>query len=247
MGPLIVFINRSTLASDAECALMTAGCDLQLRQDVKPAWEADLRARNLPTDPEVRFARATDPIPKGSWPIYVLDDADQLGYLGWHSVDDRGVPFGRIFVRAARNARWPLSVLGSHEAAEALADPFVDVYREGYALESADPVEGDRYTVYVGATESEDGDEPGDPGVPVQVSNVVTPAWFKGSTPAGAVLDVMGRCTRPHEVRPGGYVMTQSAAAATVFGAGYPDWRVGAKLEPGSRTWRRAEALRGGD
>lgn len=241
----IAFANKSTVATDAECSLMAMACDAQLRQHVAPAWRADLEARGLPTEPACRFYGRDEKIPATAWPIYVLDDADMQNALGWHSVDDHGRPFGRVFARDARNARWPLSVVGSHEACEAFCDPLVNIYREGYALEVCDPVEGDTYPIIVTlGGNDEDGDD-GTPGVrkTVRVSNVVLPSWFVGTTQRGTPVDYMGKARGPHQITPGGYVMT--AGAVSAFSAGYPDWRVGTKLEPGSRTWRRANALRG--
>ena len=72
------------------------------------------------------------------------------------------------------------------------------------ALEIADPVENDSYTV--GARK-------------ISVSNFVTPAWFDPSAAEDAKFDHLGKVTKPFQMTKGGYVaLLQEGRVKQVFG-----------------------------
>src|SRR6185369_7456293 len=78
--------------------------------------------------------------------VEIVDDIDQPGALGFHSVDLVGRPYVRVLAQGAAT-----SITLSHEFIETLIDLFCDQWMprpDGtqVAKEVADPVEGDAYT-----------------------------------------------------------------------------------------------------
>src|ERR1043165_1231956 len=81
---------------------------------------------------------------------------------------DWGLPLGKVFVRTTLSSKNLVSVTASHELAEMLADPAIDLAAEApdgtfYAYEVADPVEDETFQVA---------------GIPL--SNFAYPSWFEG-------------------------------------------------------------------
>src|SRR5204863_394671 len=152
---------------------------VQLRRDVKPAWGLDHAEAAFFLDKRS---------PPDAWPIHILNDADQLGFLGWHSVDDRGRPFGRCFWRAAVAAGWPISRLMSHEAVESCVNSLLDRVIHGWPVEVCDPVEADHYTI--GGLRAEDDERRDRPAV--EVSSFVLPDWYDDATPPHRRTDFLG-------------------------------------------------------
>jgi len=226
---LIGVVNKSTLVSDQDAYAMTVLVNHQLRHDAAPAYD------RLP--PLVRYFGATSSAPAGTFIIGILDNADQAGDLGWHTLG-----YGRVFAKpvlqAGGNALTDtLSVCSvlSHEALETFGDLYANDWSDlgnctCYAKELADPVESDSYQLTVAA--------PGGDQVTGTVSNFVLPSWFdlEGTGP----YDQMGLLTQPFEVRPDGYVVAMTDGYTTEqWGEKYPAWRKATKASPSSRTSRR--------
>ena len=183
-------INKSTLVSEDDVKRWTAACARQIAEHVAPAYGM--------RPVRVQFLSAASHAPAGAWVITVLDDADQAGDLGWHTEDNSGRIYGRVFARPCLDYNVPVSTTLSHEIVETFCDPDVDQWRDtgnGYsvAYEACDPVEGNSYMI-------------GD----VAVSDFVTPGWYK----SGSVrthwrepqVDVA-----PLGLAPGGYVVRKWA------------------------------------
>lgn len=173
--------------------------------------------------------------------IYLLDNADQADALGYHSEDDHGVTYGRVFAVDCQTNGVPVPSCLSHEVLEAIADLNVDRWvsrADGveYALEVCDPVESDTYI--------------GGDGVPL--SDYVLPAWFDDTPPAGARFDRLGKLTGPFTLSRGGYAITLAQGQIRqVFGdrAHYDSlsgWRHTTKTHPLARTARRLAEVAGG-
>jgi len=134
-------------------------------------------------------------IKKGTWGLVFLDDADQADALGYHDLTPQGLPLGKVFVRTTISSKNLVSVTASHELAEMLADPAIDLAAEApdgtfYAYEVADPVEDETFQVA---------------GIPL--SNFAYPSWFEGfRKPRSDKFDELGTCKKPFEIRPGGYM-----------------------------------------
>lgn len=215
---------------------MARACASQLRLHVAPLW-------NKTAVPVVFLSRKED-APPGAWVLGLLDDSDQAGALGWHSVSEDGLYYGRIFVRpvldnggnALTNKKLSVASVASHEVVELFCDPACNLYAEAdanteYAVEACDPVEATSYPVSVD-------------GIKVQMSNFVTPRWFDPFSPPHTRLDYVGELTDPFTMSPGGYVIKKINGQVTQeFGRKYPDWRRGMKASPLARTMRRLTSV----
>lgn len=224
---MITVVNLSTRVADTDVALMVRACAYQLRMHAAPVW----RINPMPVVYSITEATA----PPGSWVIGIFDNADQAGALGWHS-EDGGVAYGRVFAgpvfdNGGDTLTKPLSVASvlSHEVLETFINPTCRLQADrgdgvAIALEVADPVESDSYAIGVS-------------GIPITVSNFVTPGWFDPQS--HGPFDRMALCHEAFEVRPGGYqIEIIEGESQAVFGAEYPEWRKDTKHSELARTSR---------
>jgi hypothetical protein len=227
--PTISVVNESTVVSDADLALWTEAVQRQINEHLKPIW--DLGATlNI-----VSGRTALDP---KDWWLVVLDDSDDADDLGYHEVNPKGQPLGKVFARSDLNCGATVSNTFSHEVLEMLGDPSIvgctlnSAGTRVYANENCDACEADQfgYTITVAGTD-------------VLVSDFVTPEWFNDnpSAPVDRVFDYGQHCSAPFQVLPGGYC---SYMDLTQAGTGWQELTVDgrniAACEPtGSRLDRR--------
>lgn len=196
----ISVVNQASSVSGDDFGAALAAVQAQVTEDFAPAWGVAARFEELhapPGDPHA-VTRET---------IFVLDDADQAGALGYHELGAAGVPVGFVFARTARAAGEDWSVTLSHEALEQLVDPWGDYLVDvadaagnpvGVALEVCDACEGESYPkAGVGPD--------GKPGPARPVSDFVYPAYFRRG-PTSGPLDFLGRVKAPLTILPGGYL-----------------------------------------
>lgn len=219
----IYVVNSSTLAADDAVREWTAACALQLERDVAPYWH------RRPV--RVQFLDAPEHAPRGSWVIGVLDDADQVGDLGWHT-DDGGRVYGRVFLRPCVQYDVPPSTTLSHEIIETFCDPAVDRWAdsgEGWEtpVEACDAVESGSYEING-----------------VAVSDFLFPRWFRPRS-LGA-MSFCGTVKAPFTLAPGGYMVRRfpDGTEDQVFGDKARRGFISAKRSPLSRTVRRTGAVR---
>jgi hypothetical protein len=192
-------INDSTVVTDAQVQEMWKAVKNQMFYHVCPAW-------NRPFMDSVFVAKGGT-TPADCYPIYILDNADVAGALGYHTEDPGGSVYGRVFaetVLAATgsilNGSLSVSACLSHEAIEFFIDKHCDLWAQYdqthmVAYEACDPVENDSYNVK-GMTQE------------VAVSNFVLDAWFDAqSTAAGTQWDYMKTTTGPLKMSSGGYIV----------------------------------------
>lgn len=231
--------NLSTLVTNEDVYLMTALVDRQLREHVAPVW-------GLAPPTVVYLAKAAE-FPYDAI-IGVLDNADQAGDLGWHTEGSDADVYGRVFAQpvlqnggnALTNALSVCSVL-SHECIETLGDAACNRWAQRadgtmVAVELADPVEGDSYTVTISSAAEV---------VAGTVSDFVIPDWFNPDAGEGKT-DWLGLVTAPFQVRDTGYVIEMAAGSTTVteqWGERYPEWRKATKATATARTVRRDPQL----
>jgi hypothetical protein len=180
LHPVITIVNESTIIDDAAVERAIIALQHQITYHFEPHWNAGASLLFEPT-----------PNPK-TWNLFVLDDSDQAGALGYHDFDP-GRPVGRVFAKTDLKYGLSWTVTASHELLEMLADPDVSrcyqtANQRFHALEVGDPVEAD-----------EDGYEIDG----VLVSDFILPTWF-GQGETGR-LDYRGLLAKPLELRPGGY------------------------------------------
>lgn len=235
---LVTVQNHSTLISDADLALAVKAVAHQVQYDVAPAWGAKpLSLVLLP---------ATAPVPAGAYALGVYDSADQANALGYHSEEDDGTVYGKVFVAPVLNnggtaltGALSVSAVLSHEVLETFVDPHVQLWAyDGasamWAYESCDAVEGDAYPVKVG-------------GQDVSVSNFLYPSYFDDKAPAGTKLDFLDTLTKPFEIAKGGYAVKLTLGGGSkveqVFGEEFPEHKKPGKNHKLSRLVRRITSL----
>jgi len=139
-----------------------------------------------------------------------LDDADVQGALAYHDVTPEGMPLSKVFVKTTLANHELVSVSASHELAEMLVDPAVQMMTTGpnlrltYAYESCDPVEAISFPVNG-----------------IQMSDFVFPSYFEVFRKAGSVpFDQMGKVRKPFQLLSGGYQIVFNGRQWTqVFGS----------------------------
>src|SRR5579871_817887 len=205
-------INQSKTVTDAQLRGWCIGVQTQVARDWAPIYGiyAEL------TVPAAPRAGATQ------FPVYVIDNSDQPGALGYHDIDGSGRPYIKVFVNDTEQAGVPLSSVISHEVLELLGDTYIEdavlVDNGGgkgalYAAEVCDPVEADLYKING-----------------VQVSNFVTPWWFTATPPTGAKFDFLGNLKAPFTMTSGGYFSVALISPKT--GLGPWEQRNGEKARP---------------
>jgi len=132
---------------------------------------------------------------KGAWAMAFLENTDYAGAEGYHDTTPEGLPMAKVFVRTTLKQKDLVSVAASHELAEMLVDPGVNLYSTGpkknrlYSYETADPVEEQWFKV---------------DGIPM--TNFVYPSYFEAfHKPRSTRFDHMGKLKRPFEIDEGGY------------------------------------------
>lgn len=215
----IAVINKSTLVSDADAALMTKACQYQLTYHAskdlnRAAWK-------------LVFVPKTGTAPTTAFPIIILDDPDQANALGYHTEDPNGKIWGRVFARpvfdnggSALRGALSVSAVLSHEVLETFVDRSVNYWADRMdgktmvALEVADPVENDAYDVQVANVAGVK--------VPVAVSNYVTDAWFDPQAAPTSKRDRMGTTPAALTMSSGGYIVVlnyTTGKISEVFGS----------------------------
>jgi hypothetical protein len=132
--------------------------------------------------------------PKGAWAVRVVDETGCFFCSGYHDVED-GVPYAVV------SAQGDWQITFSHELWEILINPYTDrsaiVKGKGvkrkYALETADPVEGDQFA-YQRQSAS---------GAAVRISDFVTPSWFRRGS--RGPWDFARKTRRPLQILEDGY------------------------------------------
>lgn len=174
--------NQSSLVSPPELQACVLALQQQVTRDFAPRWNTDCQLV-IAGKPNV-----------GDEVIFLMDDADQAGALGYHTLQ-HNAPVGFVFVKTTLQAGDAWQATLSHELLEQLVDPWVNAAAvarwsgraAALAMEVADPVENDEYVING-----------------VRVSNFVLPTWFLTGLPPGPV-DFLGKLSFSLTLRPGGY------------------------------------------
>lgn len=213
----LYIVNQSTLVTTSETKKMVAAINIQLRDHFSPAWGTQRRVVEFHSGD---LASVQNEVPVGSWVMAILDNSDQAGALGWHSVDDKNRVYSHIFAEpsikqggsTALSGPYAVSATASHEACETDGDPSCNLYADSgrgflVAYEDCDPVEADTYEI--------DG---------VAVSNFVYPAWFDPYATDGEQLDYLRKCTQPFSMTKGGYWVQMPSGKETEKFSRTVDW-----------------------
>lgn len=214
------FLNKSSLVKDFDCVKWAIACAFQARVHAAPLWKWP--EPSLVFLPDESFVRPEHDL------IYLFDDADTAGALGYHDLTPSGQPYAKIFARDCLDNNTAISSCLSHEVLELLGDPTCDAWAlapDGfeYALELCDAVQDSTYEI--------DG---------VAVSNFVLPDFFNQG---GAPYDYRGELSKPFQTGRGGYQIRRdpkTGKVSQVFGdRPLPEWLVKSKAHPAARSARR--------
>lgn len=221
----IALINKSTSLSNTDLGKAAAACNTQISRDVAPLWGRS----SVP----VTFYADEKTVPSTAARIYIFDNADQAGALGYHSETMNGIVFGKVFAKTILSYGLPvlydtkkktsitISSVISHEVIEMFVNPYINLWTDGtpiaegseYCVEACDAVEANVYQINTGY-----------PAVPVSVSNFVTPEYFDIATPAGKKLDYMNLLKTPFTMTPDGYMIVRNGPGTEteIYGEKYP-------------------------
>jgi hypothetical protein len=171
--------------TDTQVKDICAALQIQVERDFAPLWG---------TGCNVAFV--SNPTNDHPWVMYVLDDSDQAGALGYHDVTATGQPLAKVFAKTDQQYGLSTSVTMSHELLEMLGDAGCDLTAQAsdtqfVAYEACDPVEDDSLGYSINGW---------------TVSDFVTPAYFMPQPPAGAKFDFMGHLHAPFTIATGGYL-----------------------------------------
>jgi len=219
--PVVTVVNEAKTGWGVAPAALVAALQKYVDQRFAPVWG---------TPATLAAGKA---VKKGAWALVFLDDADQANALGYHDLTPDGLPLGKVFVRTTLSSKNLVSVTASHELAEMLADPAIDLAAEApdgtfYAYEVADPVEEETFEI---------------DGIPM--SNFVYPSWFEGFRKAKSdKFDDLGSCQKPFQIRPGGYMsIFKNGQWTQIFGSKRSAARFQQEDRAGRRPSRRGRPL----
>jgi len=199
---LISVVNRSRQVPDNEILDVIRAINRQLQEDFKAFWHIDVRMRleGVHGDDCLQWL----PDLRGDAVLFVEDHPRGKEAGGYHAVNERGIPYGFVYVDTAKKLGEHWSRTLSHEALEIAADPECNRLAEGphpedpqrsvfHWIEICDPVQGESYTI--------DG---------VEVSNFVLPHYYTRGEERGMRNDFMNQShmfqtLQSFGVNPGGY------------------------------------------
>ena len=221
----IAVINYSNVISQADVSKMVAACNTQLTRDVAGPWG------KAPV-PVILYAKS-NLIPANSAKIFIYDNTDQAGALGYHTISGNEV-WGAIFAKTILEYGCPvlfktndkssltISSVLSHEVIELYINPYIKLWAEGpvinegseYAFEACDPVEADVYQIKLPNNQGN-----------VSVSNFVYPEYFNDSSAPGTKFDHLNLLKNPFTMTANGYMIVRSAPGSetAIYGAKHPD------------------------
>lgn len=154
---LISVINLSKL-SDTEVQSVIRAVNRQLREDFTPVWDI-LGVLRLEGHGGRKPSKHQVPDMRGDAVLYIWDNMDVEGALGYHDRNHRGIPFGIVSIKLAEALKQPWSHTFSHEALELLSDPQCNLLVEGPHPDSqqthrvfrwyevCDPVQNESYEI----------------------------------------------------------------------------------------------------
>lgn len=186
---IISVVNHSNgMLDDAELQKSIRAINRQIEEDFAPYWgmSATMRLEGRSVDEPDKIKL---PDMRGDAVLYIWDQSDLDGAIGYHFSNNRGIPYGFVFLDVARRlGDQNGTVTLSHEALELIADPECNLLVLGphpaedrdvfHWFEMCDAVQAETYEI--------DG---------IRVSNFVLPLYFTGTRDTdevGARNDFLG-------------------------------------------------------
>ena len=216
--PTIAIINFSDVPDPGVQDAIRA-INRQVIEDFIPVWGSGYVSRLFapaydPADPDTL---SEDPV-SADGVIYLVDQAHLPGALGYHDMNASEVPVGFVFTDLGE---WTVTL--SHEVLEMIVDPTVNIFVPGpdprhlddpnrwlwHTYEVCDAVEATSYQI--------DG---------IELSNFVTPAYFRAGDAAGTRNDFLGVGVTSFGLLPNSHLGTVDPTAGyvwvTILGAEIP-------------------------
>lgn len=200
---LISIVNRSTSVKDEELQHVVRAINRQINEDFAPYWGFGGHLR-LEGPTSTQASRLADL--RGDAILYLMEEADASGALGYHDKNSRGIPYGFVFLELSRRLGENWCVTLSHEALELLADAQANLLAQGPHPEQR-KLEVFHWVEVCDAVQSESYEIDG-----VEVSNFVLPSYYTPGEEDGRRNDFLGRLDangkrlRSFGVKPGGYI-----------------------------------------
>jgi len=202
---IISVINHTNgKVSDEQVHVAIRAINRQIDEDFEPYWSLGAELR-LEGKSGTKPSKQNLADMRGDAVMYLWDKIDVANALGYHDKNNRGIPFGFVFLELSQAVGESWTVTLSHEALELIGDPEVNLLVQGphpadpnkfvfHWYEMCDAVQAESYKL--------DG---------VDVSNFVLPLYFTGGEEVGGRNDFLGRAhdgktLRSFGVNPGGYV-----------------------------------------
>lgn len=180
----IQIVNRTSNIRDARFAYALPCWQYQMSVNLARYWGVDY-------DLEL-VGKAQQPSPT-ALKLWLFDNSDMAGALGYHDVGADGQPYGRVFVLDDIKDGCEITVTVDHELLELAVDPTAqrvvgpDAQGRYFSVEICDPVEDDRDGVMISVGSSV-----------VRCSNFVTPFYFGMTNHDGSTdFDLMCRLVDP--------------------------------------------------
>lgn len=188
--PTIACINSATEPLGVDFPALVRALQRYVSDHFAPVWGTP-----------AKLVRAKDFLP-GAWALVFLDRADVQDALGYHDLTPDGLPLAKVFVKTTLEIGDLVSVTASHEVAEMLVDPAVNLWADApgnvlWAYEMADAVEDVSFNVNG-----------------IAMSDFVFPAYFEMfRKPHSTRFDYCRKVTRPFQLLPNGYTIERKGAS----------------------------------
>lgn len=202
---IISVINHSNgQISDEELQGTIQAINCQITENFEPYWSLGARLR-LEGRSGKKPSKSDLADMRGDAVLYLWSGSDVDDALGYHDLNNRGIPYGFVFSTLSKQLGENWTVTLSHEAMELIADPESNLLVQGphpehpnlavfHWYEMCDAVQEETYRI--------DG---------VEVSNFLLPLYFTGGDELGSRNDFLGRShngktLQSFGVNPGGYI-----------------------------------------
>ncbi len=204
---IISIINHSNgTLKDEDILPIIRAINRQISEDFKPYWSIEAQLR-LEGNSGHAPSKQKPADMRGDAVIYLWDKVNVKDAIGYHDLNNSGIPFGFVFLEIAKQLKEDWSVTLSHEAMELIGDPEVNLLVAGLHpdpkqnrdvflwFEMCDAVQSESYKI--------DG---------INVSNFLLPLYFTGGDEYTGRNDFLGTVNKDGStlksfgVNPGGYV-----------------------------------------
>ena len=192
--------------SNEEIQTVIRAVNRQIKEDFKPYWSIDATLR-LEGKSTAKKLTQTPADLRGDAIIYIEDKVRKDGIQGYHELNEKGIPFGYVYLDIAKKLKEPWSVTFSHEVLELIGDSETNLLAAG-----PHPNPKNKYQVFhwhemCDAVQTEIYEIDG-----VKVSNFVLPLYFtsgdelKGRNDFLGTINPDGTTLKSFGVNPGGYI-----------------------------------------